>query len=642
MSDQMVVFGQDGSMKHCGSYVQLADVSAVIERPVSRSISRQIESDFSGTASQHLNTSKKSKEKVSITSASTGSTSESSTYSYYTNSIGWRKGSIYVLFQAAHIITVSVPQVWLMWWTTAGSGRLAVFLPIYLSFSFLQLFNQGVAIWSILVWIAASTAKRLHWVLLRTTIEARQAFFASTDLGEIINRFSQDLTLVEQALPQAVMMTVGMFFMLCGQLALISLGSSYVAATLPCLFIAVYFVQSFYIRTSRQLRVLELEAKGPVYSHFMETLDGLTTIRAFGWLEESKAIIVSRIEEAQTPYYLLLCIQRWLNLVLDLIVAALAVIVVALAVSLRSSTSAGRLGISLNNVLGTSTILSYLINAWTQLETSLGAVVRIKHFESDVVPEARPHENHVPPQSWPQYGQVDIESVSATYNEGPSALKAITMRIESGQKIGIGGRTGSGKSSLVSALLRLLDLQTGSVIIDGVDISSVPRSLIRDRIIAVPQEVFLLTGSVRLNLDPDSLQEDKKLIEILKRVDLWKVIESRGGLDCDISANPLSQGQLQILSLARALLRKSKIVILDEATSNLDTETDESIQHVIREHFSRCTVISVAHRLSTILDADKIGLFEEGRLVEFDSPRNLLSKGSRLKEYYDTSRRNQR
>lgn len=642
MSDQMVVFGQDGSMKHCGSYVQIADVSAVIGRPVSRSISQQVESDFSGTASQHLNTSKKSKEKVSITSVSTGSTGEFSTYSYYANSVGWRKGSIYVLFQAAHIITVSVPQVWLMWWTTAGSGRLAVFLPIYFSFSFLQLFNQGVAIWSILVWIAASTARRLHWLLLRTTIEARQAFFASTDLGEIINRFSQDLTLVEQALPQAVMMTVGMFFMLCGQLALISLGSSYVAATLPCLFIAVYFVQSFYLRTSRQLRVLELEAKSPVYSHFMETLDGLATIRAFGWLEESKAIIVSRIEKAQTPYYLLLCIQRWLNLVLDLIVAALAIIVVALAVSLRSSTSAGRLGISLNNVLGTSTILSYLINAWTQLETSLGAVVRIKRFESDVVPEARPHENHVPPQSWPQCGQVDIESVCATYNEGPFALKAITMRIESGQKIGIGGRTGSGKSSLVSALLRLLDLQTGSIIIDGVDISSVPRSLIRDRIIAVPQEVFLLTGSVRLNLDPDSLQEDKKLIEILKKVDLWAVIESRGGLDCDINANPLSQGQLQILSLARALLRKSKIVILDEATSNLDTETDESIQHVIREHFSRCTVISVAHRLSTILDADKIGLFEEGRLVEFDSPHNLLSKGSRLKKYYDTSRRNQR
>jgi ATP-binding cassette, subfamily C (CFTR/MRP), member 1 len=505
MSDQMVVFGQDGSMKYCGSYVQIADVSAVIERPVSRSISRQVASDFSETASQHLNTSKKSKEKVSITSASTGSTSESSTYSYYANSVGWRKGSIYVLFQAAHIITVSVPQVWLMWWTTAGSGTLAVFLPIYLSFSFLQLINQGVAISSILVWIVASTARRLHWVLLRTMIEARQAFFASTDLGEIINRFSQDLTLVEQGLPQAVMMTVGMFFMLCGQLALISLGSSYVAASLPCLFIAVYFVQSFYLRTSRQLRVLELEAKSPVYSHFMETLDGLTTIRAFGWLEESKAITVSRIEEAQTPYYLLLCIQRWLNLVLDLIVAALAVMVVALAVSLRSSTSAGRLGISLNNVLGTSTIISYLINAWTQLETSLGAVVRIKRFESDVVPEAHPHENHVPLQSWPQCGQVDIESVCATYNEGPFALKAITMRIESGQKIGIVGRTGSGKSSLVSALLRLLDLQTGSVIIDGVDISSVPRLLIRDRIIAVPQEVFLLTGSVRLNLDPDSL-----------------------------------------------------------------------------------------------------------------------------------------
>jgi ATP-binding cassette, subfamily C (CFTR/MRP), member 1 len=204
------------------------------------------------------------------------------------------------------------------------------------------------------------------------------------------------------------------------------------------------------------------------------------------------------------------------------------------------------------------------------------------------------------------------------------------MTIESGQKIGICGRTGSGKSTLLSTILRMLDLDTGSIYIDGLDLSLLNRETIRERLIAVPQDPFLLTGTVRLNIDPTSLYSNSEIISALGKVHLWTLLSSRGGLDCNLNENPLSHGQQQLFCLARALLRgrNSRLLLLDEATSNVDMETDSVIQTVIRTEFKEHTIITIAHRLETIMDADRVAVLDKGCLIEYGEPKKLLENES--------------
>ena len=405
------------------------------------------------------------------------------------------------------------------------------------------------------------------------------------------------------------------------------------ALTIPGLVLVVYLIQKVYLRTSRQLRFLDLETKSPLYSHFLETLEGLSTIRALGWQERFMKVFISRLDASQRPYYLLYCIQRWLILILGLLIGAMAVTVVALAINLQSTTNGGLLGIALNGILNFNTSLQGLMQFWTQVETSLGAIARLKSFEAATLPEDKPEETLIPNADWPTTGSIEFHNVSASYNLTIPALRDITLRISSGSGVGICGRTGSGKSSLFSALLRLLDLDSGSIKIDGIDLSTVPRELIRSRIIAIPQDPFILTGSVRLNLDPASTVPDVSLIAALTKTRLWGIIEARGGLDAEMNLQPLSQGQQQLFCLARAMLRTgSKILVLDEATSNVDAETDQLMQRVIREEFRECTVLTVAHRLNSIMESDQVAVMEGGRVVEFGNPKELMARPSAFRE----------
>jgi ATP-binding cassette subfamily C (CFTR/MRP) protein 1 len=192
----------------------------------------------------------------------------------------------------------------------------------------------------------------------------------------------------------------------------------------------------------------------------------------------------------------------------------------------------------------------------------------------------------------------------------------------------------SGKSSLLAALLRLLDIESGTISIDGIDLRSVPRDILRECIIAIPQDLFILTGTIRLNADPSSKRTDEEIINALVKVKLWPIIETRGGLECDLNEHPLSQGQQQLFSLARAMLRKSKILILDEATSNVDVDTDTLMQQVIQDEFRDHTIITVAHRLNTIMNADRVAVLEGGKLVEFGEPQDLLRQDSAFRKLH--------
>jgi ATP-binding cassette, subfamily C (CFTR/MRP), member 1 len=204
-------------------------------------------------------------------------------------------------------------------------------------------------------------------------------------------------------------------FQILAQVAFIAQGSSYMAITIPFVMIAVYFLQKFYLLTSRQLRFLDLEARSPLYTHFLESMEGLATLRAFGWQGVAQEMEIKRLDTSQRPYYMLYCIQRWLSLVLDLMVAILAVIVVALAVSLRSTSSGAAIGIALNNILGFNQSLRVLVDSWTQLETALGAIARLKNFEATVVSENKPWECQEPLKNWPDRGSIQFRDVTASY-----------------------------------------------------------------------------------------------------------------------------------------------------------------------------------------------------------------------------------
>ena len=312
------------------------------------------------------------------------------------------------------------------------------------------------------------------------------------------------------------------------------------------------------------MRLLELEAKSPVFSHFISSFTGLTTIRAFDWAREFHKENLRRLTIAQKPYYLLYCLQRWLTLVLDLIIAGLAVLLVGLAVALRDTIDAGLLGVALTGVIGFGQTLSLLITQWTQLETSLGAVARIREFERDTPQESDGPDT--PPDNWLGHGAISMEGVSAAYGER-TVLKDITLDIRPGEKVAVVGRTGSGKSTLLALLLRLQPPTDGKILIDGIDTGSMPLNSLRSSLVTLPQEPLFLAGNVRQNLDPFGEADNQGLLEVLKKVGIAGLIEDKGGLDADLNVDWLSAGQKQLFCLARAWLRKSKVLLLDEATS---------------------------------------------------------------------------
>ncbi|KAL1981958.1 hypothetical protein VTN96DRAFT_1970 [Rasamsonia emersonii] len=565
-------------------------------------------------------------------------TGDFSIYRYYLGSVGWLPIMIFVVCISSFIFCISFPSIWLKWWAASNVQypyeQTNYYLGIYVMLGVLALISLIISCWQLIITMVPKSGERFHWTLLNTVLSAPTTFFSTTDTGVTLNRFSQDLQLIDMDLPVAALNTFATFVLCIAQTTLIGVASPYTAISFPFVIIALYFIQKFYLRTSRQLRFMDLEAKAPLYSQFTECLSGLVTIRAFGWQKAMEEKSRKLLDRSQRPFYLLFAVQRWLTLVLDLVVAAIATILIILVVKLRGTISAGYVGVALLNIIQFSQSIKMLITFWTNLETHIGAIARVKVFNESVQSEDLPSENNPVPPSWPSQGAIEFKSVSAGYRASEPVVQDITLSIQSGEKIGICGRTGSGKSSLILTIFRMIELSSGCITIDGVDLSTIPRQEIRSRITGVAQDPFLIKGSVRLNADPGSSCTDEAIRDALKSVQLLPVIEEKGGLDVDIEELHLSHGQKQLFCLARAMLRPSTILVLDEATSNVDSKTDEIMQRVIREKFSNHTILAVAHKLDTILDFDKVAMLEGGRLIEFDDPYTLLSSDSAFNRLY--------
>ncbi|TGO56919.1 hypothetical protein BELL_1374g00010 [Botrytis elliptica] len=564
-------------------------------------------------------------------------TGDASVYQYYFASIGWVPTGVFFLLVLIFGAASKLPEIALTYWTRAvaveGNKANPYWLGIYGMLSAIAMLGFVASISHLMLYMMPKSAKVLHQRLLDSVMGAPLSFFTATDTGTTTNRFSQDMSIIDGDLPYALVdLSLSIVQASMGAI-LMSLSAGYFAATIP-----VIVLQKFYLRTSRQMRLLDLEAKSPLYSHFIETLSGLTTIRAFGWTEKFREQNLAFLDTSQKPYYLLFCIQRWLGLVLDLLVTALAVILMVLIVKLRTDISPGYVGLALLNVMTFNQSLTLIIKEWTLMETAVGAVSRLKSFAATTVSENLPSEVESVPENWPAFGAIEFKNVKASYTStSVPVIHDLNLSIKPGEKIGICGRSGSGKSSLIAALFRMLELHPGSsILIDGIDISAIPRQTVRARLNAVPQDPFFLRSTIRTNADPYNVHTDLQIISALEKVQLWSLISSKGGLDAQLDTEFFSHGQRQLFCLARAILRGGRIIVLDEATSSVDSETDKLMQRVIREVFEGCTILAVAHRLDTIADFDRIVLLGKGEVVESGRFGELMEREGAFRELYDS------
>ena len=402
----------------------------------------------------------------------------------------------------------------------------------------------------------------------------------------------------------------------------------FIVVIIPLSF-AYVFLQRVYVKSSRQLRRLESASRSPIYSHFSETLSGVSTIRAYGLEKRFVKEHEFRRDSNQICYFFNISTQRWLSIRLEMLGNIILLFAALFAVLGRGSMDPGLVGLTLTYASQVTMTFNFLISQTSQIENMMVSVERIYEYQDQLDQEAPfllPGQD--PDQSWPQYGEVTFEKYETRYRPGLDlVLKGIDCRVKSGEKVGIVGRTGAGKSSLTQALFRIIEAAGGSITIDGINIAHMGLGFLRSRLTIIPQDPVLFSGNLRFNLDPFDQHNDRELWKALENAHLNSFVSSLPlGLQHDITegGGNLSVGQKQLVCLARALLRNSKILILDEATAAIDLETDDLIQRTIRTEFSECTVITIAHRLNTILDYNRVMVLSQGEIVEFDTPENLL------------------
>lgn len=642
-ADTIISLGIDGRISEIGNYVQLSNSDGYVHTLDVNFKQEQHAEDVDEDANVNNNSDKKPST-VAVTESDGQQdllrrTGEWKTWSHWFKLCGYLSSVLSVVWGFTWILAVQTPGVLVRIFSKDNAlpsdSTATAFITVFGITTVIASVSVLLLAWQILLDMAPRSSSGFHLTLLKTVLNAPLSFFTKTDIGSVTNRFSQDLSLIDMDLPFAWADFVLSFVSAVSGLGLmVASGSGYFATTIPVLLGAMYLIQKYYLRTSRQMRLLDIEEKAPLYTQFGETASGLATVRAFGWNEKFTEKNLALLDRSQRPFYLMLCIQRWLTLVLDFLVTGLVTVLMVVVVATRDTIDPAMVGIGLLSAVSLSVNLSSVVRTWTQMETSIGAVGRIRDFIKTTSTEHKACEVDEARSHWPENGEVEIEDFSASYSEDSDlVLKNVNLTVRLEEKVGICGRSGSGKSSALASLFHVLEYRTGSILVDGVDISCLPRETLRARLNVIPQEPWwITTESVRFNMDPwhargkDKADTNRNAayISALSRCQVWHVIEAKGGLDATMSADFLSHGQRQLFCLARAMLRQSKVVVLDECSASVDVKTDELMQQVIREHFAACTIISVAHRLNTIDDCDRVVVLSKGEVLEVGDPQRLL------------------
>uniref|UniRef100_A0A3B4U443 Multidrug resistance-associated protein 4 n=1 Tax=Seriola dumerili TaxID=41447 RepID=A0A3B4U443_SERDU len=470
------------------------------------------------------------------------------------------------------------------------------------------------------------SAQKLHNSMFSAVLRTPVAFFDANPIGRILNRFSKDISQMDSMLP----ITFVDFY----QLFLQNMGVVVVAASViplilipvvPLLFIFLY-LRRFYLSTSRDIKRLESTTRSPVFSHLSSSLQGLWTIRAFRAEERLRKAFDAHQDLHSEAWFLFLMTSRWFALRLDSICSLFITFTTFGCILLRDGLEAGGVGLVLTYAVTLIGNFQWTVRQSAEVENMMTSVERAVEY-TELKSEAPWETQKRPPADWPSRGLVTFNRVKLSYSEdGPPVLRDISATFQAHEKVGIVGRTGAGKSSLVSVLFRLAEPQ-GEIHIDGVLTSEIGLHDLRQRMSIIPQDPVLFTDTVRKNLDPFKQHADEELWRALEEVQLKSVVEELPGrLETVLaeSGSNFSVGQRQLVCLARAILRKNRILIIDEATANVDPSTDELIQRTIRDKFRECTVLTIAHRLNTIIDSGRILVLDSGTIQELDRPFTLL------------------
>ncbi|EAT33898.1 AAEL013833-PA, partial [Aedes aegypti] len=473
----------------------------------------------------------------------------------------------------------------------------------------------------------------LHTSLYRGISRATMYFFNTNSSGRVINRFSKDIGLIDAGLPVVMIDSLYFFLELAGIIVIVSLANYWLLVPTAIMAALFYALRYVFLETARNVKRVEAITRSPIFAHTNATVEGLTTVRAFGAQRQMLSQFDAHQDLNSSASFLFGAIARGFAFWLDLICALYIAAVVFSFPVLGTEIVSGNVGLAITQVLNLIGMCNWGLRQTAELENQMTSVERVLEYsrldeEKDTTKPAMEIS-----QNWPQEGSVEFRSVTLRYApHAEPVLKGLSFEIKAKKRIGIVGRTGAGKSSIIQALFRLapIDVERGTILIDGLDTGAVPLRRLRAAISIIPQDPVIFSGTLRSNLDPfegPGQPDDGRLWAALEQVNLKDVVANcAGGLDAKIvegGAN-FSVGQRQLICLARAILRDSRILILDEATASVDPETDNLIQSTIRDHFRECTILTIAHRLHTIMDSDRVLVMDAGRLVEFDSPANLL------------------
>ncbi|XP_040293684.1 ATP-binding cassette sub-family C member 9 isoform X4 [Bufo bufo] len=486
-------------------------------------------------------------------------------------------------------------------------------------------------------WLGHTAAKNLHDNLLKKIILAPIRFFDTTPLGLILNRFSADTNIIDQHIPPTLESLTRSTLLCLSAIGVISYANPMFMIALLPLGVAFYFIQKYFRVASKDLQELDDNTQLPLLCHFSETAEGLTTIRAFRHESRFKQRMLELTDTNNLAYLFLSAANRWLEVRTDylgaciVLTAAVTSITSGLTFGLTSGINSGIVGLGLTYALTVSNYLNWVVRNLADLEVQVGAVKKVNSFLNI---ESEPYEGTMDlqqvPDDWPKNGEIKISDLCVRYESNlKPVLKHVKAYIKPGQKVGICGRTGSGKSSLSLAFFRMVDIFDGKIIIDGIDISKIPLHTLRSRLSIILQDPVLFSGSIRLNLDPECKCTDDRLWEALDIAQLKNLVKALpGGLDAMVTegGENFSVGQRQLFCLARAFVRKSSILIMDEATASIDMATENILQKVVMTAFADRTVVTIAHRVHTILTADLVIVMRRGNILEYDTPERLLAQ----------------
>eukprot|EP01118_Nematostelium_gracile_P016057 TRINITY_DN656_c0_g1_i1.p1 TRINITY_DN656_c0_g1~~TRINITY_DN656_c0_g1_i1.p1 ORF type:complete len:1510 (-),score=442.59 TRINITY_DN656_c0_g1_i1:26-4555(-) len=546
------------------------------------------------------------------------------------------KAALFLLIIGLYLIGTAAAIVsswWLAQWSSqAYDYSIGVFIGVYIALLVCQALFNFLAILG-MAFFSRNASFQLHDNVISRIVRAPTAFFDITPLGRIINRFAKELSSIDALLPIQMTQVLNSIFGLIGVFAAMLFASPYLIIPIVAAVIFYTFFQVYYRHVSVELQRLESLSRAPILSHLAETRNGISSVRAYRKQETFVSANMDKIDMNTSQLFAMRYCASWYGLVLDVVGVTLVFIVMAVILILRNTSRGdldiGFVGLTLTYTAGLTQILSNLNTTVVDTETRMNSVERIKEYDAlpqeppAIIPENRP------PADWPTKGEIKFVDYSLSYRKGENVLKELNATVEGRDKVGIVGRTGAGKSSMMVALFRMVEPSEGTIMIDGIDVTTIGLKDLRSKLSIIPQEPTLFMGTVRYNLDPFDEADDPQIWDALRMVNLDSVVSALPNkLEEQVSENGgnFSVGERQLICMARALLRKSKILLMDEATASVDLNTDTMIQRMVRENFKDFTVLTIAHRLNTIMDSTKVMVLDKGRISEFDRPAKLLEQ----------------